>query len=347
MKLGIVFDIPKKQQQIKSLQEEAVKPDFWNDSQRAQQISQQIALLQREVKTWIDLRDQLEDIEVMVELAMEEDDEDFEREIEIEFHKFVKQFEDLELEMMLDGEHDPNNAILIIHSGAGGVDACDWTNMLLRMYLRWCEQHKYKTTLIELTPHEEGGITSATVLVSGDYAYGYLRAEKGIHRLVRLSPFDFNKRRHTSFASVSVTPEIDDTIEVEINESDLKISTYRSSGAGGQHVNVTDSAVRITHIPTGIVVQCQNERSQHRNREIAMRVLRSRLYDYYRQQKDAEMAKLQGEKRDISFGHQIRSYFLHPSRRVKDERTGVETSSVEAVLDGNLDMFIKAYLTMG
>ena len=329
---------------MKSLQEEAAKADFWNDAQKAQRTSQRIALLQKDIQTWNQLHSQIEDAEVLVELALEEEDESFSEEIEAELQTIVKQVEDLEFELMLDGEHDQNNAILNIHSGAGGIDAADWANMLLRMYLRWCEQHDYKVDLLELTPNDEAGITSATMLVSGLHAYGYLRAEDGIHRLVRLSPFDFNQRRHTSFASVSVSPEIDDNIEVEINENDLRINTYRSSGAGGQHVNVTDSAVRITHIPTRIVAQCQNERSQHRNREMAMKVLRSRLYEYYRQQKEEEIAKLQGEKGDISFGNQIRSYVLHPYRRVKDLRTDVEMSNVEAVLDGDLDIFIKAYL---
>ncbi|MBC8230914.1 peptide chain release factor 2 [bacterium] len=342
--MGAIFDIPNKEKEIKSLQEEAAKADFWSDAPKAQRTSQRIALLQKDIQHWNQLHSQIEDVEVIVDLALEEEDESLNEEIESELQTIIKQVEDWEFELMLDGEHDQNNAILSIHSGAGGIDAADWANMLLRMYLRWCEQHDYKVTLLELTPNDEAGITSATMLVSGLHAHGYLRAENGVHRLVRLSPFDFNQRRHTSFASVSVSPEIDDNIEVEINENDLRINTYRASGAGGQHVNVTDSAVRITHIPTGIVAQCQNERSQHRNREMAMKVLRSRLYEYYRQIKEEEVAKLQGEKGEISFGNQIRSYVLHPYQRVKDLRTDVETSSVEAVLDGDLDNFIKAYL---
>ncbi|HIE27610.1 TPA: peptide chain release factor 2 [Candidatus Poribacteria bacterium] len=342
--MGAIFDIPNKEKEIKSLQEEAAKADFWSDAQKAQKTSQRISLLQKDIQTWNQLHSQIKDIEVIVEMAIEEGDESLNDEIKSELQTIIKQVEALEFELMLDGEHDQNNAILSIHSGAGGIDAADWANMLLRMYLRWCEQHDYKVNLLELTPNDEAGITSATMLISGPYAYGYLRAEDGIHRLVRLSPFDFNQRRHTSFASVSVSPEIDDNIEVEINESDLRINTYRSSGAGGQHVNVTDSAVRITHIPTGIVAQCQNERSQHRNREMAMKVLRSRLYEYYRQKREEEMAKLQGEKGEISFGNQIRSYVLHPYQRVKDLRTGIEVSKVEAVLDGDLDVFINAYL---
>jgi len=339
-----IFDIPNKEKELKSLQEEATKADFWSDAQKAQKISQRLSWLNKDIQTWNQISSQLEDAEVLIELALEEEDESLSEEIESELQPIVKQVEELEFEIMLDGEHDQNNAILNIHSGAGGIDASDWANMLLRMYLRWCEQHDYKVDLLELTANNEAGITSATMLISGLHAYGYLRAENGIHRLVRLSPFDFNQRRHTSFASLSVSPEIDDNIEVEINENDLRINTYRASGAGGQHVNVTDSAVRITHLPTGIVAQCQNERSQHRNREMAMKVLRSRLYEYYQQKQEEETAKLQGEKGDISFGNQIRSYVLHPYQRVKDLRTDVETSSVEAVLDGDLDVFIKAYL---
>ncbi len=247
---------------------------------------------------------------------------------------------------MLNGEFDENNAILCINPGAGGVDAQDWAGMLMRMYLRWCDQHNYTTEIADLTPGDEAGIKGATIFVKGASAYGYLQAESGVHRLVRLSPFDFNKRRHTSFAAVHVTPEIDESVDVEINAEDLRIDTYRASGAGGQHVNVTDSAVRITHVPTGIMVQCQNERSQHKNREIAMKELRSRLYIHFRAQRDEELAKLQPERRDIDFGSQIRSYVLHPYQRVKDTRTNIETGNVEAVLNGDIDTFIESYLKM-
>ena len=247
---------------------------------------------------------------------------------------------------MLAGEFDENNAILSIHSGAGGIDAQDWAGMLMRMYLRWCDQRGYQTEIVDLTAGDEAGIKGATILVKGASAYGYLQAEAGVHRLVRLSPYDFNKRRHTSFAAINVTPEIDDSVEVNIHTEDLRIDFYRASGAGGQHVNVTDSAVRITHKPTGIIVQCQNERSQHKNREIAMKLLRSRLHEKYRAEREAELSKQRSERLDIDFGSQIRSYVLHPYQRVKDVRTDVETGNVNAVLDGALDPFIEGYLKM-
>ena len=252
----------------------------------------------------------------------------------------------MELQLMLNGEFDENNAILNIHSGAGGVDAQDWAGMLMRMYLRWCDRRDYQTQIVDITVGDEAGIKGTTIFVTGPSAYGYLQAEMGVHRLVRLSPYDFNKRRHTSFAAVDVTPEIDDTVDVDIQAEDLRIDSYRASGAGGQHVNVTDSAIRITHKPTGIIVQCQNERSQHKNREIAMKLLRSRLHEKYRAEREAELAKQRSERLEINFGSQIRSYVMHPYQRVKDLRTNVETGNVNAVLDGALDAFIESYLKM-
>ena len=252
----------------------------------------------------------------------------------------------MELQLMLNGEFDENNAILNIHSGAGGVDAQDWAGMLMRMYLRWCDRRSYQTQIVDITVGDEAGIKGTTILVTGPSAYGYLQAETGVHRLVRLSPYDFNKRRHTSFAAVDVTPEIDDAVDVDIQAEDLRIDSYRASGAGGQHVNVTDSAIRITHKPTGIIVQCQNERSQHKNREIAMKLLRSRLHEKYRDEREAELAKQRSERLDIDFGSQIRSYVMHPYQRVKDLRTNIETGNVNAVLDGALDPFIESYLKM-
>lgn len=249
-----------------------------------------------------------------------------------------------ELRRLLGGDHDAANAIVSINAGAGGTDACDWAEMLLRMYTRWAERRGYKTDLLDLQPGDEAGIRGATLNVIGDYAYGYAHTEEGVHRLVRISPFDSQHRRHTAFASVSVFPEIDDGVEVEIDDKDLRIDTYRAGGAGGQHVNKTDSAVRLTHEPTGIVVQCQNERSQHKNKAAAMKVLRARLYEHYRREKDAEMEALRGEKREIGFGSQIRSYTLHPAQRIKDHRTKVEIGNSEAVLDGDLDEFIRATL---
>jgi peptide chain release factor 2 len=250
----------------------------------------------------------------------------------------------LDLERLLGGEHDAGNAIVTLHSGAGGLEAQDWADMLFRQYLRWCERRGYKTEVVDIQPGEGAGIKGATFTVEGPYAYGYLKCEAGVHRLVRISPFDANARRHTSFASVFVFPEIDETVEVEINEADLRVDTYRSSGAGGQHVNKTDSAVRLTHLPTGIVVACQNERSQHKNRATAMKILRARLYELELQKKRDRMNDLHKAKKDIAWGSQIRSYVLHPYRMVKDHRTGFEVGNADAVLDGDLDRFIEAYL---
>ena len=290
------------------------------------------------------MQSQVEDIETLLELSEEEEDASVHEEIRNELRDLEEKLEQLEFELMLNGEHDHNSAILEIHSGAGGTDSQDWAEMLLRMYLRWCEKKNYRTQSLDLLPGEEAGIKSTTVVVTGEYAYGYLCAEVGVHRLVRLSPFDAGHRRHTSFASVFVYPDIEDEVDIEISESDIRIDTFRSGGPGGQHVNVTDSAVRITHFPTGIVAQCQNERSQHRNRDMAMKVLRARLYEYEVEKKAEEMSKLHGEKRDIAFGNQIRSYVLHPYRMVKDLRTGVEVGDVDRVMDGDLDGFIEAYL---
>ena len=296
------------------------------------------------MERWSKLSSQAEDSETLLEMAEEEEDTSLYEEIRSELKDIDKKLEQLEFGLMLSGKHDRSNAILEIHSGAGGTDAQDWAEMLLRMYLRWCEEKGYKTQSLDSLPGEEAGIKSATAMVTGEYAYGYLCAEVGVHRLVRLSPFDTGHRRHTSFASVFVYPDIEDEIEIEINDQDLRIDTFRSGGPGGQHVNVTDSAVRITHIPTGIVVQCQNERSQHRNRDMAMKVLRARLYEYEKEKKAEELSKLHDEKRDIAFGSQIRSYVFHPYRMVKDLRTGVEVGDVERVMDGDLDNFIEAYL---
>jgi len=250
----------------------------------------------------------------------------------------------LELQTVLSGQYDKGNAILAINAGAGGTESQDWAQMLLRMYLRWVERKGFKTEVIDSLEGEEAGVKNVTVTVTGDYAYGYLRAEIGVHRLVRISPFDSSKRRHTSFASVFVYPEISDDIDIKLDEKDLRIDTFRAGGHGGQHINVTDSAVRITHLPTGIVASCQNERSQHKNKAMAMKVLRSRLYDHYRQEQDEEMAKLEGVKQAIAWGSQIRSYVLAPYQLVKDHRTGEETGNVSAVLDGDLDRFIEAFL---
>jgi len=319
------------------------QPSFWDDPDSSQVIIQENKALQRRLDLWREITQQHEELEVLIEIV-EEGDESVFPEIKKLVDKFQKRLEEVEFEQMLSGEHDKSNAILSINAGAGGTEAQDWADMLLRMYLRWCERNEYKIQIVDILPAQEAGIKNATITVSGDYAFGYLKAEIGVHRLVRISPFDTGKRRHTSFASVMIIPEIDEYIDVEIDEDDLRIDTYRSSGAGGQHVNVTDSAVRITHLPTGIVVQCQNERSQHKNRSQAMKILRARLYELRQQEHDEQMEKLQGEKRVIAWGSQIRSYVMHPYQMVKDHRTNHETSNVTAVLDGELDEFVRQYL---
>jgi len=281
---------------------------------------------------------------VLLELAEEADDDETRQEAEARFDEVDASLADAELRQLLGGEHDGADAILSINSGAGGTDACDWAEMLLRMYLRWAERRGFKAEIIDVQGGDEAGIRSATVRITGDHAYGYLNSEQGVHRLVRISPFDSQARRHTAFASVTAVPEIDDAIDVEIDESELRVDTYRSSGAGGQHVNKTDSAVRLTHLPTGIVVQCQNERSQHKNKATAMKVLRAQLYERERREREARLAQLEGEKREIGFGSQIRSYTLHPQQRVKDHRTDFEVGNVSAVLDGDLDRIIRATL---
>lgn len=341
-----IFDLAEKQKELAELEEATITPDFWSNAQRVQKVNQRIAILRDEVGEYEELNLKIEDIQTLVELATEENDESLQTEIADGLGSILSRLEQMELRLMLTGEFDENNAILNIHPGAGGVDAQDWAGMLMRMYLRWCDQRGYQTEILDITAGDEAGIKGTTILVTGTSAYGYLQSEAGVHRLVRLSPYDFNKRRHTSFAAVDVTPEVDDTVEVDIQQEDLRIDFYRASGAGGQHVNVTDSAVRITHKPTGIVVQCQNERSQHKNREIAMKLLRSRLHEKYREEREAEISKQRSERLEIDFGSQIRSYVLHPYQRVKDLRTNVESGNVNAVLDGALDAFIESYLKM-
>jgi len=300
--------------------------------------------VEREIAFHETLRQAIDDTEVLFDLADEADDEDTRTEAIGKLEDAEGLLADAELRRILGGEHDGLGAIVSVNAGAGGTDACDWAEMLLRMYLRWCERRGFQSELLDRQDGDEAGIRSATVTVSGDHAFGYLKVEEGVHRLVRISPFDAQHRRHTAFASVSVIPAIDDSIEVEIDEKDLRVDTYRAGGAGGQHVNKTDSAVRITHGPTGIVVQCQNERSQHKNRAQAMKVLRARLYEHARREQEERLAAMRGEKQEIGFGSQIRSYTLHPSQRVKDHRTGVEMGNAEGVLDGDLDRFIRATL---
>ena len=286
----------------------------------------------------------LEEAQIAIELSEEDNDDDTIKEAVSVIEQIKKEIDRLEFERMLSGEADQQNAIISINSGAGGTESQDWTEMLLRMYLRYCERRNIDTRIVDELPGDEAGIKSITFIANGSYAYGYLKAEAGIHRLVRISPFDSNSRRHTSFASVFVLPEADETIDIEINESELKIDTYRASGAGGQHVNKTSSAVRITHTPTGIVVQCQNERSQFKNKSTAMKILKSRLYEKELREREAEMAEVHSTKKEIAWGSQIRSYVLHPYRMVKDLRTNLEVGNVDAVLDGKIHQFIEAYL---
>ena len=321
------------------------QPAFWNDNEAAQKIIVEANDLKRWVEPLSRTGDAVRDCFDLAELAQSEEEAgELRPELESDIARIEKEVRSLELSRMLGGKDDRSSAIVSINSGAGGTEACDWTEMLLRMYKYWVEQHGYKSDIIDILAEDEAGIKSVTFIVKGENAYGYLKAERGVHRLVRISPFDSNKRRHTSFASVDVTPEITDEIEIEINESDLRVDTYRSSGAGGQHVNVTDSAVRITHLPTGIVAQCQNERSQHKNRATAMKILKARMYKRQVEEREKEFQKQYGEKADIAWGNQIRSYVLHPYNMVKDHRTDIETSNVQAVMDGGLDDFIEAYL---
>jgi len=320
------------------LEQETARPDLWEDREQAQKILREKSRIERDVEGYDRVAGSLEDADVLLQLAIEADDAETRGEVAEALAEADADLAEAELRRMLGGEQDAANAIVSINSGAGGTDACDWAEMLMRMYLRWAERRGYATEVLDVQDGDEAGLRSATFTVSGEYAYGYLNAEQGVHRLVRISPFDSQARRHTAFASVSVFPEIADDIEVEIEEKDLRIDTYRASGAGGQHVNKTDSAVRITHFPTKIVVQCQNERSH------ALKILRARLYDHARQEREQALAAARGEQRQIDFGSQIRSYTLHPQQRVKDHRTNVESGNVAAVLDGYLDAFIRATL---
>ncbi len=318
--------------------------DFWQNAESAQAAMKEKTAAEGVVRAWRALQKSIEDIRVMIELSSEEGGEAFLPDIESSVKGLAKAVDASELELMLSGPTDSNNAIVTIHPGAGGTESQDWAEMLLRMYLRYAERRGYKTEIIDILPGEEAGIKSVTFNVIGKDAFGFLRAEAGVHRLVRISPFDSNKRRHTSFASVFVYPEVDDDVVIEIDEKDLRIDTYRSSGAGGQHVNKTSSAIRITHIPTNIVVQCQDERSQLKNKNKAFKVLRSRLFDLEMKKKEAAMQKVHNEKKDIAWGSQIRSYVFMPYQMVKDHRTGHEVGNISAVMDGDIDGFIEDYL---
>ncbi len=326
------------------LEAESTAPEFWNDNQKAQEHLKRLNALKRVVIPWDAVDKETSDYLEMAEMAIEAKDAELADEIESQVEIINKRVEELEFKSMLSDEADPSDCFVHIHSGAGGTESCDWAGMLMRMYVRWAERRGFKVEMMDLQSGDEAGISRAVMAIKGEYAFGFLNAENGVHRLVRISPFDANKRRHTSFASVHVYPDIDDAIVVDINESDLRIDTYRSGGAGGQHVNVTESAVRITHVPTNIVAQCQNERSQHKNKDSAMKVLRARLYQYYKDQQTAENEAKAGEKKDIAWGSQIRSYVFQPYQMVKDLRSGAETSSIQDVMDGDIDLFVDAYL---
>lgn len=323
------------------------EPGVWNDSEHAQELTKNLSSLKNEVETWESLSSRVQEMEGLLDLAAEDGDSEMIDGVESEAGNLTRQFERLEMKLIMSGDHDQRGAILAIHAGAGGTDSQDWAEMLLRMYLRWAERSGYHTNILDLSPGEEAGIKSVTVEIKGDYAYGHLKSERGAHRLVRLSPFDAAHRRHTSFSLVEVMPDVGDSVEVRINPDDLRTDYYRAGGAGGQHVNKTSSAVRITHVPTGIVASCQNERSQVQNRAVAMRILRARLLELELLKQQEEQARLKGEHVDGSWGNQIRSYVLHPYHQVKDLRSGVEKGDVDGVLDGDIDPFIEAYLRLG
>ncbi len=334
--------IDERREEMAELEKKMAAPDFWNDKESAQNTVSQLSACRNLVEPFRRLESEVEDYAVALELAGE--DEEFLKEAEIAYRRLLKSLDRMEIMSFLSGKFDRNNLYFSIHAGAGGTESCDWANMLLRMYRRFFERRGWKDEVIDLQPGEEAGVKSVTLHVTGEFSYGYMKGEKGVHRLVRISPFDSNARRHTSFCSVDVFPELDDDIEVEIDESELRIDTYRSSGAGGQHVNTTDSAIRITHLPTGIVVCCQNERSQHKNRATAMKMLKAKLYEYEEEKRRNEADAIRGEKMENGWGSQIRSYVLQPYQMVKDLRTGVETSDTAGVLDGEIDQFIEAYL---
>lgn len=344
---GESLDLAGLQKELDEIKKQMEAPDFWNDVDEANKTAKKAKPIELKINAYKECETALEDIKTMIELAEEEDDEETAQEVTEEITSFEKKMEQFHLSTLLSGKYDANNAIISLHAGAGGTEAQDWTQMLMRMYTRWAERHGYDVKTLDYLDGDEAGVKSVTMLISGVNAYGYLKAEKGVHRLVRISPFDSNARRHTSFASLDVMPEIeDDDEDIEINADDIRVDTYRASGAGGQHVNKTDSAIRITHFPTGIVVQCQNERSQIQNRETAFRMLKSKLAEKREAERMAEIADIKGDMKKIEWGSQIRSYVFHPYSMVKDHRTGVETGNVNAVMDGDIDAFIKAYLIM-
>ena len=340
---GGIFDLDNKLSSIKELEEELNSPDVWKNQEKADNLSRELKSLRLVVGPYTEAKEKFDSIKELTGIV-EEDDEASITSLIDEVNGLKKEINSLEFKCLLGGEADKCSAIVSVNAGAGGTESCDWTSMLVRMYLRWAEEHNHVVEMIDQLPGDEAGIKNSTFIIRGAYAYGYLKAEAGVHRLVRISPFDSNKRRHTSFASVDIMPDVDKNIEIEINESDLKIDTYRASGAGGQHVNVTDSAVRITHLPTGTIAQCQKERSQHKNKATAMKLLKARLYEKKLREQEEKTMKAHGDKKKIEWGSQIRSYVLHPYKMVKDHRTGEQTSNADRVLDGELDAFLEAYL---
>lgn len=340
----IHFDLARLEEEVIKLEQKMQDPEFWNNQEEAQNITQRLKSNNDKIKEYKEIKANIEDLEILIELTMEEDDNSQISEIKQLARVTEKLLEELRLKTLLNGEYDSNNAILSIHAGAGGTEAQDWAEMLLRMYTRWVERHGYKQTVLDILPDTAAGIKSVTLLIQGENAYGYLKSEKGVHRLVRISPFDSSNRRHTSFASVDVMPEIEDSDNIDINDSDLKIDTFRASGAGGQHVNTTDSAVRITHIPTGVVVSCQNERSQHKNKGTAMKMLMAKLIEIKEAEHKERIEDIQGKYNQIAWGSQIRSYVFHPYSLVKDHRTNAEIGNTQAVMDGKIDIFINEYL---
>jgi peptide chain release factor 2 len=345
MPFEVIFDLDDREKELENIEKIMANPEFWKKNQdEISRISQQRVNLKESIDQWNRFRRETEDAKILAEMALEEDDQPTMREVEEHLSRLEKELRDMEMQVLLGDPDDRRNVIVSINSGAGGTEAQDWVEMLFRMYLRWCESRDFNVSVIDYLAGEEAGIKNVTFTVTGPYAYGYLKSEHGIHRMVRVSPFDATGRRHTSFASVSVLPEVDTDIQIEIEDKDLRIDTYRASGPGGQHVNKTSSAVRITHLPTGIVVQCQNEKSQHRNKDMALKVLKARLYEMEKNKLDEKKQKMHENQKDIAWGSQIRSYVFNPYRMVKDHRTNVEVGNLDRVMNGDIDMFIDAYL---